>query len=231
MGRHLKPQKVKDVEDRQTGTWYPVYLDRNRLVFYAEPAVDVRVEAETAEECVRLLRQKFGELRTYDWKPYLVIDGPEIEEARGHGWSHRSEWITGGVELKFRRTERSPSPSGEPGKFVERKHFEDLDDEIRAPKNKHDRENRKRWEEGKETERVWGSPSDIYLPYTPDLWARMLRLKDVLDRASSDLETLLRLGQENKEALVARLGGSLPLLLSAGPPEPPTRSERKARRR
>lgn len=227
MARSLKPQKVKEIRDKATDMHHWILLDRNKLTFFAEPAEGVRVEAETAEACEKLLREKFKDLHVYDWAEMIVIDGPLDPEDRDRSYGSRrvDDWIEAKVEFKFRRCERSLHPDRSKERYVQRVHRDDLPENLKKPKNAYDRRDREEWENGLDTEHVYYGDEDLWLPHTPELWARCLRMKKLIEGAAAQLEDLIRAGRKDQALFLREFAGAR--LLGQGSVVP-SRSERKA---
>lgn len=216
MSRQLKPQKATTVTDPQTGKEYVVFFDRNDLDFFTELAEGIIVRGVTARECQKNAIARLAEMVSYDWKPVIIIYGPEIDEERRtthYGYREEQDWLVASVKFQIRRCERSPHPGGEKYKVVDRLMREDLPEDWNAEDSRFGSRRFAEWESGKETLRVWPSPREIVLPYTPELWETLLRLRETILKADAQLETLLRVGRDNKPAFLAMVaGGSLPLL-------------------
>lgn len=218
MPRALKPQKASTVRDPRTDIEHTIYFDRNDLDFFVELAEGVIIRGDDVKECRKRALERLEDMVSYDWKPVIIIKGPPLEEESRtihYGYRDEDNWFMAKVDLWFRRAERSPHPGGEKHKIVERVMREDFPPAWNEEGSFAERK-RKAWAEGSETLNVWNAPRDIVLPYTPELWEILIRMRESVLSANARLETLLKLGQTNKAMFLEALTrGGVPLLGAA----------------
>lgn len=209
MSRELKPQKLEEVRDKKTGMVVHIMLDRNKFDFFAIVGTE-KIREDTAAELKKVVIEKLAAMAQYKWEPMIIIRHDDHRPDPTRRWrSHDDDarYMKAQVEFKFRRFERSPSPSGKG--FVERKHPLDVNasDEHEVLWRKEDRDI--------QNFATWEMEYEI-VPYTEETWNGLMRLHASIERANDQLTALLGSKEKLAEALVKMGQGVLPPQLGAG---------------
>lgn len=208
MPRTLKPQKVGEVRHDKTRMVVDIMLDRNKLDFFAKVGTE-EIREDTAPKCKEAVLEKMASMVQYKWEPMIIVrhdnHRPDPKE-RWRSHSDDARYTRAQVEFKFRRLERSPSPSGKG--FVERKHILDV--------NASDEYEMKRREEEQDVQNfaMWEMEFEI-VPYTEETWNGLMRLHASIERANDQLTVLLGAKDKLAETLMKMGQGFIPPQLTA----------------
>jgi hypothetical protein len=188
--RPLKPYKVDYVYDGKLRVRVEIMFDRDAKLFFAELHTE-RVQAPSVDECKKLAREMIPRVVQMEWKPYIVVESCTDHDNR---YSHHGR--TGhNVELSFvfSRLEITKNLQGH---MIERLHVLDW------PHKDHQRQTS-----------ACNQDEDKLIPYSAELWASLVALKEQIEGAGDRLSRLV----EDRKNLPARLAAGNVLALPAAP--------------
>lgn len=195
MVRELKPFKVDEVVNFETGVKILIYLDREDKTFFGVVG-DKRVEAETAEECKRAVCKELRTFRPFVWEKVIEAHTYEVEHVSGDPapGSVPEDRHSNHFELHFRRYQQAKSLAGEG--YLERG--------FDVVKEDFENQFRKKWTQN------WRDNGSVVLPYTDETWEKLLAIEAGIEELNRRLVRLLDPKDGAKRLLELQVRALLP---------------------
>jgi hypothetical protein len=195
MARELKPFKVDEVSNFETGVKVLIYLDRGDKTFFGIVG-DKRVEAKTADECKSAVYKELQAFRPFVWEKVIEASTNEVEHVGGNpapGEVPEDRHSTH-IELHFRRYQQAKSLAGEG--YIERG-FDTVKEDFESPF-------RKKWVHN------WRDNGSVALPYTDETWGKLIAIEAGIEELNRRLSQLLDPKDGAKRLLALQVRALLP---------------------
>lgn len=228
-GSHLS--KIERVHSPQNGRLgADLFLNKRNGMFFADVGGE-RVSEHTKVAAVARVKELLAKVTQTEWRQVILIRVDESEERRDSAGTENGKHVfTASCRFTYLRRERSVNPL-KPKETIEREHADEFEERVKeareraayferagARADEAEKELRSRRDAMADIDSPWEHRKEVKeyeLPYSPEAWAGIQRISQVLHETQAKLDEFAR--GATTEKLAQLVSGDLFKQLPAAP--------------